>query len=207
MNLYYSPGACSQAAHIILHEAGLDHDSTRVDLRAKRTEKGDDFLKINPKGAVPALQLESGEVLTENAVLLQFIAETAGAAALLPPPGDIERYRILEWLNFIATELHKSFAPLFKPDATDETKAFFRNLIATRFDYVDGRIGSGPYLMGDRFTLPDAYLFVMTGWAQAMNIDLARWPNLAAFRERMMKRPSVRQVLEFEGLLTAEPAA
>lgn len=207
MNLYYSPGACSQAAHIILHEAGLDHDSTRVDLRAKRTEKGDDYLTINPKGAVPALELESGEVLTENAVLLQFIAETAAADALLPPPGDIERYRILEWLNFIATELHKSFAPLFKPDASDETKAFFREIIGARFDYADWRIGSGPYLMGEGFTLPDAYMFVMTGWAQGMNIDLARWPNLAAFRERMMERPSVRQVLEFEGLLTAEPAA
>ena len=132
MKLYYAPGACSQAAHIILHEAGLPHDSAKVDLKAKKLDDGSDYLRINPKGSVPALELDDGQVLTENAVILQYIADKAGAFELLPQPGDLQRYRVLEWVNFIATELHKSFGPLFSPAAGDESKQSARDLIAKK---------------------------------------------------------------------------
>ncbi|MGH6706418.1 MAG: glutathione transferase GstA [Sphingomicrobium sp.] len=204
MKLYYSPGACSQAPHIILHEAGLDHDAERVDLKEKRTETGKDYLAVNPKGAVPALELDDGEILTENAVVLQYLGDRSGSG-LIPPPGDFSRYRVLEWLNFITTELHKSFGPLFSPDAGHETKDFFKKLIAKKLDYVEERLGDGPFLMGKTLTLPDAYLFVMTSWTDKI-IGLDRWPNLTAFRNRMLERPSVRHVLRFEGLLEEEPA-
>lgn len=206
MLLYYSPGACSQAPHILLHELGLDHDSMRVDLKTKTLDDGGDYRAINPKGSVPALRLDDGEVLTENAVVLQYLGDRSGRADVLPPVGEMRRYRVLEWVNFITTELHKSFSPLFKPDAGDEVKSFFRDQIAQRFDYVDGRIGGGPFLMGDTLTLGDPYLFVMTGWGEKM-IGLDRWPNLKAFRERMLQRKSVRHVLRFEGLLKEEAAA
>ena len=200
LTLYYAPGACSQAPHITLHEIGLSHDAIRVDLRAKLLEDGSDYRAVNPKGAVPALQLESGEVLTENAVILQYLGDRQ-SGDLLPPPGTFRRYRVLEWVNYITTELHKSFAPMFKPDAGEETKAFFTKVIGERLSYVDREIGDGPFLTGDMLTLPDAYLFVITGWAEKM-FGLADWPNLAAFRTRMLERPSVRHVLRFEGLLT-----
>jgi glutathione S-transferase len=206
MKLYYSKGACSQAAHIILHEAGLPHDSAAVNLRQKRLDDGSDYLRINPKGAVPALELDSGEVLTENAVVLQYIADHAGAFDLLPRPGEFQRYRVLEWLNFIATELHKGFAPLFNPAAGDEAKQLARDTISRKLDYVERQLGDRPYLLGDQFTLPDAYLFVILGWAGKMKIDLGGWPKLTDFRKRVAQRPAVRAVLEFEGLLEKEAA-
>ena len=205
MILYYSPGACSQAPHILLHEIGLEHDAKRVDLKAKTLEDGSDYLKLNPKGSVPALQLDSGEVLTENAVVLQYLGDRAAWPEVLPPLGNFRRYRVLEMVNFITTELHKSFAPLFSPAAGDEVKTFFREQIAKKLDYVENRLGSGPFLMGEDLTLPDPYLFVISGWAEKM-IGLDRWPNLRAFRERMLERPAVRHVLKFEGLLEEEPA-
>jgi glutathione S-transferase len=201
MKLYYARGACSQVPHIILHEAGLPHDSARVDLKAKKLEDGSDYVKINPKGAVPALKLDDGQVLTENAVILQYIADQAGAFELLPQPGDLRRYRVLEWVNFVATELHKSFGPLFNPTAGEETKQLARDTIAKKLDFVEQQIGDRPYLLGDQFTLPDAYLFVMLGWTTGQGMDLSHWPRLAAFRERLSKRESVREVLAFEGLL------
>jgi glutathione S-transferase len=205
MKLYYSPGACSQAPHILLHEIGLTHDAARVDLKAKTLEDGSSYLAVNPKGSVPALELESGEVLTENAVILQFLGDRASWPEVLPPMGDFRRYRVLEWTNYITTELHKSFAPLFKPNASDETKQFFRDAIADKLTYVDGQLGNGPFLMGEELTVPDAYLFVIAGWAEKM-IGLDRWPNLQAFRARMLERPAVRHVLKFEGLLEEQPA-
>jgi glutathione S-transferase len=205
MKLYYSPGACSQAPHIVLHEIGLHHDAARVDLRAKTLEDGSSYLDVNPKGAVPALELDSGEVLTENAVILQYLGDRASSPDLLPDLGDFRRFRVLEWVNFITTELHKSFSPLFSPLAGDETKSFFRDHIARKFDYVEGELGSGPFLLGDELTIADPYLFVMAGWAEKM-IGLDRWPNIAAFRERMLGRRSVRHVLRFEGLLEEEVA-
>jgi glutathione S-transferase len=205
MKLYYSPGACSQAPHIILHELGLSHSSERVDLRAKQTESGADYLAINAKGAVPALAMDNGELLTENAVILQYLGDRSGLGEVLPPVGNFSRYRVLEWLNFVATDVHKSFGPLFKPGASDETKAFFIDIIGQKLDFVEAELGEGPFLLGETLTLPDAYLFVMTGWTE-MLIGLDRWPNLAAFRQRMMERESVRTVLRAEGLLAQEPA-
>lgn len=205
MKLYYSPGRCSQAPHILLHELGLSHDSARVDLKTKKVEDGRDYSKINPKGSVPALELDSGEVLTENAVVLQYLGDRSGLGQVLPPIGDFRRYRVLEWVNYITTELHKSFAPLFSSDASDETKAFFKKQIADRFDFVEKQLGNGPFLMGETLTLPDFYLFVMTGWGEK-TLGLDKWPGLKAFRERMLERASVRQVLKFEGLLKEEPA-
>ena len=205
MILYYSPGACSQAPHILLHEIGLDHDAKRVDLKAKTLEDGSDYLKVNPKGAVPALELDSGEVLTENAVILQYLGDRASWPEVLPPAGDFRRYRVLELVNFITTELHKRFGFLFNQNATDEFKQFVTGDLKKKLDYIDKRLGAGPFLMGGDLTLPDAYLFVIAGWAEKM-IGLGQWPNLRAFRERMMQRPSVRHVLRFEGLLQDEPA-
>ncbi len=204
MKLYYSPGACSQAPHILLHEVGLSHDAARVDLKTKMVEDGRSYLQVNPKGSVPALEVDNGEVLTENAVILQYLGDRAGSD-VLPDAGHFSRYRVLEWVNYITTEVHKSFSPLFSPTAGDETKQSFRDAIAHKFDYVDRRIGSGPFLMGNTLTIADPYLFVMLGWGERL-IGLDKWPNLAAFRERMMERPSVRGVLQFEGLLREEAA-
>jgi glutathione S-transferase len=206
MKLYFSPGACSQAPHILLHEIGLDHDAVRVDLRAKKLEDGGDYLKINPKGAVPALQLDSGEVLTENAVILQYLGDRANWPEVLPPLGDFRRYRVLEMVNFITTELHKRFGLLFNQNAGDDTKRLATDELSKKLDYIDQSLGDGPFLFGDDLKLADPYLFVITGWAEKMLGGLDRWPNLKTFRERMMRRPSVRNVLSFEGLLQEEPA-
>jgi glutathione S-transferase len=204
MKLYYSPGACSQAPHILLHEIGLAHDAARVDLRSKTLADGSSYLQVNPKGSVPALELDNGEVLTENAVVLQYLGDRAGSD-VLPALGQFRRYRVLEMVNFITTELHKSFAPLFNRNAGDETKRFFREQIQHKLDYIDGKVGAGPFVLGDTLTIADPYLFVISGWADNM-IGLNNWPNLAAFRERMLNRPSVLHVLRFEGLLEEEVA-
>ena len=207
MKLYYSPGACSQAPHILLHEIGFDHDAARVDLKAKTLEDGSDYLEVNPKGAVPALKLDSGEVLTENAVILQYLGDRASWPEVLPGLGEFRRYRVLEMVNFITTELHKRFGFLFSPTATEEMKELVVGELGSKLDYIDGQLGEGPFLFGADLTLPDPYLFVITGWAEKLLGGLARWPNLHSFRERMLQRPSVRNVLEFEGLLAKEPAA
>lgn len=205
MKLYFSPGACSQAPHIILHETGLSHEAVRVDLKEKRTEDGRDYREINPKGSVPALELDNGEVLTENAVVLQYLGDRTNLGEFLPPLGDFRRYRVLEWVNFITTELHKNFAPIFKPDAGEEVKAFARKTVGERLDYVEKEF-AGPFLMGDAMTLPDSYLFVIAGWADKVLGGLDRWPKLAEFRKAMSERPAVRHVLKSEGLLEEEPA-
>ena len=205
MKLYYAPGACSQAPHILLHEIGLDHDAAKVDLRNKTLEDGSSYQDINPKGSVPALELNNGEVLTENAVILQYLGDRSSATDVLPSTGSFRRYRVLEEVNFITTEVHKRFSFLFARDATDEFKQFVTQGLGQKLDYIDQKLGRGPFLMGDELTLPDPYLFVMTSWAEKM-IGLDRWPNLAAFRERMLHRPSVRNVLRFEGLLQEETA-
>ena len=204
MKLYYSPGACSQAPHILMHEIGLSHDAARVDLKSKMVEDGRSYLQVNPKGSVPALELDNGEVLTENAVILQYLGDRAGSD-VLPSLGSFRRYRVLEAVNFITTELHKSFAPLFKPDAGEETRLLFRELIRRRLDYIDAKLGDGPFLMGEELTIADPYLFVITSWADQM-IGLNDWPRLTAFRTMMLQRPSVRHVLRFEGLLEEQAA-
>jgi glutathione S-transferase len=199
MKLYYTPGACSQAPHIVLREAGMDFELVKVDLAAKRLESGEDYRTINPKGAVPALGLDDGQVLTENGVVLQYVADQAPAAHLIPPFGTMARYRLLEWLNYIATELHKGFGPLFNPATPEEFKAATRELIGKKFDYVQERLGGGPYLMGEDFTIADAYLFVILGWTHMHRIDLSRWPALADYRGRIAQRPAVKAALHAEG--------
>ena len=204
MKLYFAPGACSQAPHILLHEIGISHDAARVDLKSHTLEDGSSYYAVNPKGSVPALQLDSGEVLTENAVILQYLGDRS-ANEVLPPLGDFRRYRVLEVLNFITTELHKRFGILFNPEASDQTKQFVTGDLRKKLDYIDRRLGDGPFLFGDTLTLPDVYLFVIARWTEKM-IGIDEWPNLAAFGERMLGRPSVRHVLRFEGLLEQEPA-
>jgi glutathione S-transferase len=201
MKLYYAPGACSLAPHIALHETGLSFDPVKVDIRAKKLEGGEDYWAINPKGAVPALGLDEGEVLTENAAVLQYIADQAPASGLLPPLGDLRRYRVLEWLNYVATELHKGFGPLWNPASTDEAKEAVRDLLGKKFDFVQEQLGDGPYLLGEAFTLPDAYLFVILTWTRIHQIDLSRWPGLTAFFERVKARPAVRAAMRAEGLV------
>jgi glutathione S-transferase len=207
LKLYYSPGACSQAVHIALHEAGIEHHSESVDLRAKRTASGADYWAINPKGAVPALDLGDGQVLTENAAVLQFLGDLSGNPALLPPVGDLRRYRVLEWLNFIATELHKGFGPLWNPASSEDAKQAARDVIAKKFHFAEKQLGDGPLLMGEAVTVADPYLFVMTSWAGMHGIDLARWPALVAFANAMRDRPAVQIVLRAEGLVGAEAAS
>ena len=205
MKLYYSPGACSLSPHIALLEAGLACDLVKVDLRAKKLENGDDYLKVNPKGQVPALALDSGEIVTEGPVIIQMIADKVAAKNLAPARDSAERYKLLEWLNFITTELHKNFAPMFSDEAGEDTKRFHRDMIARRLEYVEGRMGPGPFLMGDTLTIADPYMFVMTRWADRL-IGLDAWPKLAGFYAMMLQRPSVRNVLGFEGLLQKEAA-
>jgi glutathione S-transferase len=206
MKLYYSPGACSQAVHIVLHEVGLHHEAAKVSFPSKTVEDGGSYLQVNPKGSVPALELDNGEVLTENAVILQYLGDRSGSPELLPPVGDFRRYRVLEWMNYIATELHKGFGPLWNPASAPEWQQATREVLAKKFDYVEARLGQGPFLTGDRFTVADAYLFVILGWTQVHGIDLGRWPNLSAFLTRVKERPSVRNVLQFEGLVEEKVA-
>ena len=204
MKLYYAPGACSLAPHILASEAGLDLDLVKVDLAAKRTEAGDDYLAVNPKGSVPALVADNGEVLTEAAVLLQYLADQVPEAGLIPEPGSFARYRALEALNFVATEIHKGFGPLWKDTTPAETRQSAKDLLAVRFTYLDGKLADRPYLLGDRFTAPDAYAFTVLSWAKLFGIDLARWPNIAAYVGRIAARPKVREALIAEGLIRAE---
>ena len=203
MKLYYSPGACSLSPHIALHEAGLTHELVKVDLRAKKTESGADFTAINPKGQVPALQLDNGELLTEGPVILQMIADTVADKHLAPPSGSKERYRLQEWLNFITTELHKNFSPLFQPVIPDDVKTFFKDRLMGKFKYIDSKLAGQDYLMGKAFTVADGYLFVMLAWADRMNFDLSGLPNLVAYKARIAARPNVQAALKMEGLLKA----
>ena len=203
MKLYYSPGACSLSPHITLCESGLPFDLVKVDLKAKTTEAGDDYTKINPKGSVPALGLDDGSVLTEGPAIVQMIADKAAGKNLAPANGSTERYRLQEWLNFISTDLHKSFGPLFAPTLSDETKQFFKDRIAKYFGYADKQLAGKDYLMGSQFTVADGYLFVMLAWADRMKIDTSAFPNLTAYKARVAARPNVQAALKSEGLLKA----
>ncbi|HEY5146360.1 MAG TPA: glutathione transferase GstA [Polyangiaceae bacterium] len=196
MKLYFSPSTCSLHPHIALRETGLPFELVRVDTRAHKTSDGRDYYAINPKGYVPALELDDGSVLTEGAVIDQYIADQKPEAKIIPPAGTLDRYRVQEWLNFIASEIHKAFAPLF--GGPDEAKELARTKIAKRFDFVAKRLDEHPYLVGDAFSVADGYLFNMLTWTQHTGIDLARWPSLQAFFTRMKERPSVRAALAAE---------
>jgi glutathione S-transferase len=203
MKLYYSPGACSLSPHIALLEAGLPYDLVKVDLRAKKLENGDDYLKINPKGQVPALALDSGELVTEGPVIVQMIADKAAGKNLAPARDSAERYKLLEWLNFVGTELHKNFGPMFSPVLADDAKAFFKDRVMGKFKYLDGMLAGHDYLMGKQFTVADGYLFTMLCWADRMKFDLSGLPNLLAYKARVAARPMVQEALSKEGLLKA----
>lgn len=202
MKLYYAPGACSQAAHILLHETGLPHSSEVVDLRAKRTATGGDYWAINPKGAVPALEI-GDEVLTENGAVLQYIGDKAGNETLLPGSG-MERYRVIEWLAYLGSDVHKSFSPLFNPALSDEGRQAAKDMVAKKLDFLEKSLDGRDYLAGSSMTVADPYLFAMLGWTGKLGIDLSRWPSLAAFRRRMEQRETVRTVMKAEGLVEEE---
>jgi glutathione S-transferase len=203
MKLYYSPGACSLSPHIALLEAGLPYELVKVDLRAKKLENGDDFLSVNPKGQVPALALDSGELVTEGPVIVQMIADHASAKGLAPARDSAERYKLLEWLNFITSELHKNFGPLFSPVLSDDAKAFFKDRVMGKFKYIDGALAGHDYLMGKQFTVADGYLFTILTWADRMNFDLSGMPTLVAYKARVAARPKVQEALTKEGLMKA----
>ena len=200
MKLYYSPGACSLSPHIALLEAGLPYDLVKVDLRAKKLENGDDYLKVNPKGQVPALGMDNGELLTEGPVIVQMIADKAAGKNLAPSRDSAERYKLQEWLNFITTELHKNFGPMFSPVLADDAKAFFRDRLMGKFKYLEGALAGRDYLMGKQFTVADGYLFTMLSWADRMKFDLSALPNLLAYKARVAARPKVQEALTKEGL-------
>ncbi|HEU0146383.1 MAG TPA: glutathione transferase GstA [Bradyrhizobium sp.] len=207
MKLYYSPGACSLSPHIALLEAGLPYELVEVDVRAKKLENGDDYWQVNPKGQVPALGLDSGELVTEGPVIVQMIADQAAAKGLannLAPARDsAERYKLLEWLNFITSELHKNFSPLFNPTFSDEVKGFFKDRLMGKFKYADAQLAGHDYLLGQSFSVADGYLFTMLCWADRMQFDLTGLPNLSAYKARVAARPKVREALTKEGLLKA----
>ncbi|MGC1559224.1 MAG: glutathione transferase GstA [Bradyrhizobium sp.] len=203
MKLYYTPGACSLSPHIVLLEAGLPYDLVKVDLRAKKLENGDDYLKVNPKGQVPALALDGGELVTEGPVIVQMLADKAPGKNLAPARDSAERYKLQEWLNYITAELHKNMGPLFSPMLSDDAKAFFKDRAMGKFKYIDGRLAGHDYLMGKQFTVADAYLFVMLSWADAMKFDLSGLPNLVAYKARVAARPKVQEALVKEGLMKA----
>jgi len=200
MKLFIKPGACSLSPHIILRESGLDFSTVKVDLATKRTENNEDYLAINPKGQVPALLLDDGSILTEGAVIVQFLADKVPDRQLLAPLGSLTRYHTLEWLNYIATELHKGFTPLFKPNTPDEYKAIVREQLEQKFAYLNDELNGKQWLMGLRFTIADAYLFTIARWGYGMGLNLAGLSHLEAFMTRMQNRPAVAAALAAEGL-------
>ena len=200
MKLYYSPGACSLAPHIALAELGLPYTTKRVDLKTHTLADGSDYYAINPKGYVPVLELDDGTRLTEAAVILQYIADRK-PGTLAPAYGGMDRYRLMEWLNFIATEIHKQFGPLWHPTTPDATKEAQRATLAKRFEYVAKTLAAQAYLTGDAFTIADAYLFTMLNWAPMLKVDLAPWPALGEYAKRVAARPEVHATLVAEGLV------
>lgn len=200
MKLYVSPGACSLAPHIALIAAGLPFTVERVSMKTKTLAGGGDYRAINAKGSVPALQLDDGKVLTEAAVLLQYIADQAPAAKLAPPQGEFARYQAMEWLNYIATELHKRFTPIFTPGCTEEGRTTAWAALARPLTYLAGKLEGGQFLMGEGFTIADAYLFTVLNWAGFAKFSLADWPALQAYHARVAAVPAVQQALRAEGL-------
>ena len=200
MKLYYSPAACSLSPHIALYESGLPFTAVMASTKTHQLPDGTDYYTINPKGYVPLLELDNGERLTEGPAIVQWIADQVPDRQLAPAAGTMERYRLMEWLTFIGTELHKQFSPLFNPAMPEEVKALFRTKIVDRYRWVDQQLEGRDYLMGGRFTVADGYLFVVTRWATAMKLDIAGFTHLQAFMARMGERPAVQQALRAEGL-------
>src|SRR5215469_16887011 len=201
MKLYYWPGACSLSPHIVSREAGIDLQLAQLDRAERKTADGTVLSSLNPKNQVPVLELDDGQKLTEGPVIVQYLADQKPASGLVPAAGTIERYRVQEWLNFITSELHKSFGPIFRPTTPDAYKTISKENLGKRFDWLDNQLASKQYLMGDKFTVADAYLFTVLRWTARINMDLAKWPNLKAYLDRVAARPKVQEALKAEGLL------
>lgn len=201
MKLFLKPGACSLSPHIVLEEAGLKYETEVVDLQTKVTASGADYWKINPKGYVPALQFDNGDVITEGPAIIQYLADQVPGKKLAPANGTIERYKLQGWLTFIGTEIHKTFSPFFNPATPAEWKAMCRANLERRFGYVAEQLAGQDYLMGADFSIADAYLFTVMGWAKYIELDLSQWPALAAYQARVAARPAVVAAMKAEGLL------
>ena len=201
MKLYYSPGACSMAVHIVLIEGGFSFDKEQVDLATKKTADGTDFTSINPNGYVPALALNNGEVLTEAAVILAYLADQVPERKLAPAAGSMERYRLQEKLNFITTELHKGFGSLFNPAMPEEWREQVKQGLGKRLAYIAGQLENRQYLLGDEFSIADAYLFTILGWSKLTKVDLSPWPVLVDYSARIAQRPAVQAAMKAEGLI------
>ena len=201
MKLYYSPGACSLAPHIVLREAGQAFTLRKVDTAKHVTAVGEDYYTINPKGMVPILELDDGSRLSEGPVIAQFIADRAGASTLMPPAGSIERYRVMEWQNYITSELHKSFTPLFNPELDAAAKQTLSTVLRKKLEWVDGQLSGQDFLTGNAFTAADAYLFTVAGWGKYAGVDIGGLANLSAYLDRVAARPAVQAALKAEGLL------
>ena len=201
MKLYYSPGACSLSPHITLHESGLKFEHVAAPTKTHQLEDGTDYYTINPLGYVPLLELDDGTRLREGPAIVQYIADQVPSMKLAPANGTIARAQMQAWLNFIGTELHKGFSPLFNPATPEDFKAITRTKLLSRLQWIDGELAGKKYLMGDVFSVADPYLFTVTNWASRMNVDISGFANLAAFRERMMARPAVQAAMKHEGLI------
>jgi glutathione S-transferase len=201
MKLYYAPGACSLSPHIVASEAGIDLDLEKVDLQAKSTEAGQDYSKVNPKGYVPALQLDNGEVLTEGPAIVQYLADQKPASKLAPPAGTFERYRLQEMLGYLNSEIHKTYGPMFNPAIAAAERADKIAYLYKRYALVEQQLGKHKFLLGDQFTVADAYLFTVTNWADHLKIDLSQFPKLLAFQKTVAARPAVQKALRTEGLI------
>ena len=199
--LYFSPGACSLSPHIALREAGLPVDLILVDTRAHKLPNGGDYYAVNAKGYVPVLELDDGQRLTEGPAIVQYIADQAPAKKLAPAAGSMERYRLMEWLNFTTSELHKGFSPLFNPTTPDDYKPLAKAKLNERFAWVDSQLAGKQYLMGDTFSVADAYLFTVAGWGKHVGVDITSLANLQAYMGRVAARPAVQEALKAEGLL------
>ena len=207
MKLYYAPGVCSLASHIVAHEAGIDLKIEQVDTKAKRTETGRDYLEVTPKGYVPALEFDDGEVLTEGPAILQYLADLKPESGLAPANGTLARSRLQETLGYINSEIHKSYSPLFNPATPDEVRDERKAYLRKRYALLDQRLAKQPWLQGERFTAADAYLFVVTNWAKGAELDLSDFPSLLAFQKRVAERPAVQAAMAAEGLIKAAKAA
>ncbi|MBL8328016.1 MAG: glutathione transferase GstA [Rubrivivax sp.] len=201
MKLYYSPGACSLSPHIVLHEAGIPFQAVMASTKTHKLADGTDYYTINPKGYVPLLELDSGERLSEGPVIVQYIADQAPASGLAPANGTLARYRLQEWLNFITSELHKSFSPLFNAAMPEEGKAIYREKLMGRFKWIEEQLEGRDYLMGASFSVADAYLFTVAGWGKYVGVDITGLPRLSAYMARVAARPAVQAALKAEGLL------
>lgn len=201
MKLYYSPGACSLSPHIVLNEAGLPFEKIKADTKTKVLPDGSDYRSVNPLGYVPLLELDDGTRITEGPAIVQYIADQVPAKKLAPPNGTMERVKLQTWLNFVTSELHKGFSPLFNPSMPDEAKKIFRERLGTRFAYLDKHLSSNDYLMGKDFSVADAYAFVVSNWAGRVDVDLAPHANVGAWRKRVGARPAVQDAMKAEGLI------